>query len=48
MRTYYHLKNWRAVQMLYAKHSFDQAVRILAGRPFQRADEILAGAVNGG
>jgi len=33
MRTYYHLKNWRAVQMLYAKHSFDQAVRSwLVGR----------------
>jgi len=28
MRTvYYHFTNWRFVQMLYAKHSFDQAAR---------------------
>jgi len=27
MRTIYRYTNWRFVQMLYAKHSFDHAVR---------------------
>ena len=34
MRTlYYHFANWRFVQMLYAKHSFDQAARSWATSP---------------
>ena len=27
MRAYYHVRNWRFVQMLFAKHAFDQAAR---------------------
>jgi hypothetical protein len=34
MRTVYRFTHWRFVQMLYAKHAFDQAARSWpAGRP---------------
>ena len=32
MRAFYHVRNWRFVQMLFAKHAFDQARSGFSGR----------------
>jgi hypothetical protein len=32
MRAFYHVRNWRFVQILFAKHAFDQARSRFTGR----------------